>query len=250
MRLIDMHTHLPSERSPAWASWTPESTLARMDSEGVERAVVMTLDGLAYDPRRGNDVLAEACAHHPERLVAAGTVDPRRPDAADDVRRCADRGFRAIKLHPWLQGFSPLESYMDPVARAAADCGLPLLIHDGTPPNSSPLQLAYLASRHPELTVVLAHGGLFDLWEDAVAAACRHPNVHITLCGSAPLSLFRRIVDLVPPHKLSLGTDAGFGDADLPRHRLAVHRALLADLPSETSAALTSGNAERLLGLT
>jgi predicted TIM-barrel fold metal-dependent hydrolase len=148
-----------------------------------------------------------------------------------------------------MQGFSPLESYMAPLAETAAECGLPLLVHDGSPPYSSPLQLAHLASHHPELTVVLAHGGLFDLWEDAVAAACRYPNVHITMCGTAPLSIFRRIIQLVPCDKLSLGTDTGFGDPDLARHRVAVHRALLAELPEDTVLALASGNAERLLGL-
>jgi uncharacterized protein len=246
---VDMHTHLPAQASPEWARWRREDALAAMDRFGVTRAAVMTLDGLGFDAVAGNDVVAEACAGSEGRLIPLGTVDPRRPDAADELRRCAERGFRAIKLHPWMQGFSPLESYMTPVAEAAIECGLPFVVHDGTPPYASPLQIAHLAGRFPELTVVLAHGGLFDLWEDAVAAALRHRNVHITMCGTAPLAIFRQIALQVPIAKLSLGTDSGFGDPDLPRHRLSVHRAILAELSEGDAAALTHRNAERLLGL-
>ncbi|MBB5791204.1 amidohydrolase family protein [Jiangella mangrovi] len=249
MTFVDMHTHLPAATSPDWARWRQADVLAAMDRHGVTRAAVMTLDGLGFDAVAGNDVVAQACAGSDGRLIPLGTVDPRRPDAAAEVHRCADRGFRALKLHPWMQGFSPLEAYMDPVAEAAIEHGLPFVVHDGTPPYASPLQIARLAARFPELTVVLAHGGLFDLWEDAVAAALRYPNVHVTMCGTAPGAIFRQIVAQVPVEKLSLGTDSGFGDPDLPRHRLSVHRAILAELPGDDAAALAHRNAERLLGL-
>ncbi|SEE87933.1 amidohydrolase family protein [Jiangella alba] len=250
MSFVDLHTHLPSAAAPEWSSWRQPDVLAAMDRLGITRAAVMTLDGLGYDAVAGNDVVARACAGSDGRLLPLGTVDPRRPDAADELRRCADRGFHAIKLHPWMQGFSPLEAYMEPVAVAAIERGLPFVVHDGTPPYASPLQIARLAARFPELTVVLAHGGLFDLWEDAVAAALRYPNVHITMCGTAPLAVFREIARRVPAAKLTLGTDSGFGDPDLPRHRLSVHRAILAELPDDDAAALAHRNAERLLGLT
>ncbi|PZF84231.1 amidohydrolase family protein [Jiangella anatolica] len=250
MSLVDLHTHLPSAAAPAWASWRQSDALAELDRFGIARAAVMTLDGLAYDAVTGNDVVAQVCAGSDGRLLPFGSVDPRRPDAADELRRCADRGFHAIKLHPWMQGFSPLEAYMDPVAEAAIERGLPFVMHDGTPPYASPLQIARLAARFPELTVVLAHGGLFDLWEDSVAAAVRYPNVHITMCGTAPRAVFREIVRRVPVAKLTLGTDGGFGDPDLRRHRLSVHRAILAELPDGDAAALAYRNAERLLGLT
>jgi uncharacterized protein len=221
-----------------------------MDERGVDRCVVMTLAGFCGDPRPANDAVAQYCAGSGGRLVPFGTVDPHQPHAADELLRCAgDLGCRAIKLHPWLQGFSPVEPCLDPVAEAAIEAGLPLVFHDGTPPYSSPLQIANLAQRFPALTVVLAHGGLFDLWLDAVAAARRHPNVHITLCGTAPLGVFRQVLAHTDPAKLTIGTDTGFGDPDLARHRLAVHRLLLAEQEAAVAEAIAHGNAERLLGL-
>lgn len=244
-----MHTHLPAADSAAGRAWRRDDVLTAMDTVGVTRAAVMTYDGLVGDPRPANDAVAAACAGSAGRLVPLGSVHPRHPDAADELRRCAgELGCAAIKLHPWLQGFSPVEECLDPVAAAAIETGLPLVVHDGTPPNSSPLQIAHLAERFPDLTVVLAHGGLFDLWRDAVAAARRHPNVHLTLCGTAPLGIFRQVVALVGAEKISLGTDSGFGDPHLTRHRLAVHRLLLAGQDPPAAAAMAYGNATRLLG--
>jgi predicted TIM-barrel fold metal-dependent hydrolase len=244
-----MHTHLPSESAPAWQHWNQAEVLGGMDALGIDRAVVMTLDGLGYDAVRGNDVVEQACHNSGDRLLPLGSVDPRRPDAADELHRCADRGFRAIKLHPWLQGFSPLQASMTPVAEAAAARGLPLVVHDGTPPFASPLQIAWLAGRHPDLTVVLAHGGLFDLWQDSAAAVLRYPNVHVTLCGTAPAAVFRALLRMLPPDRVSMGTDGGYGEADMTRHRMAVHRLLLEELDPDDAAAVSHRNAERLLGL-
>jgi uncharacterized protein len=249
MTIVDLHTHLPSEHSPQWADWRQTDVLRDMDSRDIDAAVVMTLDGLIGDPVRGNEIVEQACAGAGGRLVPACSVQPRDPGAADEIRRCADRGFRLIKLHPWLQGFSPLEVYMDPVAAVAIERGLPVIVHDGTPPYASPLQIAAWAARHPELTVILAHGGLFDLWQDAAAAALRHDNVHLTLCGSAPAATFRQVLGRIPAAKISIGTDTGFGDGDVADFRLAVHRALLAELDPADAAAIAAGNARTLLGL-
>lgn len=251
MSFLDMHTHLPAESSAAWRAWRRDAVLARMDELGVTRSVVMTLDGLMGDPRPANDIVAAACAGSDGRLIPFGSVDPHRPWAADELVRCAEElGCRAIKMHPWLQGFSPVEECLDPVAEAAVRVGLPLVFHDGTPPYASPLQIANLAGRYPDLTVVLAHGGLFDLWRDAVAAALRYPNVHITLCGTAPLGIFREVVAQVGPARISLGTDTGFGDPDLATHRIGVHRILLAEQDEASRAAMAYRNAEQILGLT
>lgn len=246
-----MHTHLPEEDSPGWRSWTAAATLDRMDELGVERSVVMTVDGLRPGRSvRGNDVIARACADSGGRLIPFASVDPHDPGAAGEVTRAVTKlGCRGVKLHPWLQGFSPMEDCVRPVAEAALALGVPMTFHDGTPPYSSPLQIAYLAEQFPNLTVILAHGGLFDLWQDAIAAAQRHRNVYITMCGTAPLAIFRRIASAVDRTRLSVGTDSGYSDLETSRHRFAVHRRLLDELDPANAELVAAGNAERILGL-
>jgi predicted TIM-barrel fold metal-dependent hydrolase len=45
--------------------------------------------------------------------------------------------------------------------------------------DSSPLQIAAFAARHPKVTVILGHGGLHDLWKEAIVAADRTANLYL-----------------------------------------------------------------------
>lgn len=242
--IVDCHTHYVSR---AYAHLRAGSLVDSMDAYGVDHAVVFTLDGFFEDVRRHNDELAGFVAAHPGRLTAFATVYPRDVDVADEIHRAVtELGMKGVKLHPWLQGFSPLEAYMEPVARACAELGVPLISHDGTPPYSTPLQLGLLAERHPDLTVILGHSGLLQLWPEALAAARRNHNVWLCLCGP-PTSALQKLVDGAPNDRIVYGSDTGFGHDYQARHRLEQVRAL--DLSPAALDAILGGNARRLLGL-
>lgn len=242
--IVDCHTHYVGR---AYAHLRAGSLIDSMNTYGVDHAVVFTLDGFFEDVRRHNDELAAFVAAHPRRLTAFATVYPRHGGAAAEIRRAVlDLGMKGVKLHPWLQGFSPLEGYMEPVARACAELGVPLIFHDGTPPYSTPLQLGLLAEQHPDLTVILGHSGLLQLWPEALATARRNDNVWLCLCGP-PTSALQKLVDGVPHARILFGSDTGFGHDYQARHRLEQVRSL--DLPAASLDAILGGNAARLLGL-
>jgi predicted TIM-barrel fold metal-dependent hydrolase len=242
--IVDCHTHYLSR---AYAHLRAGSLVDSMDTYGIDHAAVFTLDGFFEDVRRHNDELARFAAAHPGRLTAFATVYPRHPGSAAEIRRAVtELGMKGVKLHPWLQGFSPLEAYMEPVAQACVELGVPLIFHDGTPPYSTPLQLGLLAERHPELTVILGHSGLLDLWPEALAAARRSPNLWLCLCGP-PTYALQKLVDAVPHDRILFGSDTGFGHDYQARHRLEQVRAL--GLPAASLEAILGGNAARLLSL-
>jgi predicted TIM-barrel fold metal-dependent hydrolase len=236
--MIDCHVHQPSGDA-----YPPGEYLAFMDELGVERAVVFTYDGLLGPSPALNDSLARFAAD--ERFVAFATVDPRRPDAAGEVERCVrEHGMRGVKLHPWLQGFSPHGEFMD----ALCELGLPILFHDGTPPYSAPLQIAVLARRHANTAFVLGHGGLHDLWREAAAAA-ELPNVHVCMCATPPYAM-RRLVERVPLERLLFGTDGGLAPA--PRQAyvaLRIRQLERLGLSPRQRRAILDENPRRLLGL-
>jgi predicted TIM-barrel fold metal-dependent hydrolase len=199
--VIDFHVH-----QPAGAAYEAPAYVALMDELAIDRSVVFTFDGLRG--QRDNAALARFVDAAPERLVGFATVDPRAADAADDLAHALDAySLRGVKLHPWLQGFSPHERSLDPICEVAAERDAPVLFHDGTPPYSAPLQIAVLARRHPRTQIVLGHGGLHDLWREAAAAA-ELPNVHVCLCATPPYAM-RRLAERVPLERLLFGTDGG-----------------------------------------
>lgn len=213
--MIDFHTHTPAWRTATWLAGTPfgaDDFVQFMDSAGIERAVVLSHDGLFDATPQANDDLAAFVGRYPTRLVGFGTVHPRRADAAAEVERMlVQLGLRGLKLHPWLQGFSMHELSLDPICEVLAGRGGMLLSHDGTPPYSTPAQIAALARRHPALPVVLGHGGLHDCWREALALTGETPNLYLCICGTPPYAA-RRILAQAPPHKVLFGTDAGLSD--------------------------------------
>lgn len=213
--MIDFHTHTPAWRTASWlagAAFGADEFVAFMDTAGVDRAVVLSHDGL-FDARpRANDELAAFVRAYPDRLVGFGTVNPRREEAVAETRRMfTELGLAGMKLHPWLQGFSMHEPSLDPICGVIVEHGGILLSHDGTPPYATPAQIAALARRHPRLPVVLGHGGLHDCWREALAAVLDTDNLYLCLCGTPPYAA-RTILAGAPPGRVLFGTDAGLSD--------------------------------------
>jgi predicted TIM-barrel fold metal-dependent hydrolase len=251
--MIDFHVHQPTAREASSGEKYPYGAaeyVAAMDELGIELSVVFTFDGLAHPSPAANDALAEWVAEAPDRLVAFGTVDPLSADAPRETERClTDLGMRGLKFHPWIQGFCPHQPFMDPIAEVAADHGVPILFHDGTPPYSTPLQIAALARRHPRLPCVLGHGGLHDLWREAIVAVTRTPNLHVCLCATPNIGM-REVARRCPPDRLLFGTDAGLAEPALQAfvaERVREVRSLA--IPDELRRAMLFDNPRRLLRL-
>lgn len=241
--MIDFHVHQPSRDA-----YGPQEFVAGMDELGVDVSVVFTYDGLLRPTPEANDSLARFVAAAPERLVAFATVDPRDPGAGDEVERCVrEHGMRGVKLHPWLQGFSAHEAGLQSLCEAAGELGIPILFHDGTPPFSTPLQLATLARRQPRTTIVLGHGGLHDLWREAIAAVKTTENVHLCMCGT-PGYAMRAIVARCPLERLLFGTDAGLRPEPVQRYaRLRILQLNELGLDADQREAILELNPRRLL---
>jgi predicted TIM-barrel fold metal-dependent hydrolase len=241
--VIDFHVH-----QPAAAAYGPEEYLSAMDELGVDVSVVFTYEGLLRPTAAANDSLAAWVAAGAERLVAFATVDPRDLEAGEEIERCVrEHGMRGVKLHPWLQGFSAHTPGLQDVCVAAGRLGLPVLFHDGTPPFSTPLQLAALARRHPGTQIVLGHGGLHDLWREAIEAVLTTTNVHLCMSGT-PGYAMRAIVARCPLERLLFGTDAGLRPEPLQRYAvLRVRQLDELGLDATQREAILVANPRRLL---
>jgi hypothetical protein len=248
---VDCHVHQPARREDGTYPYLAKEYVAFMDELEIDISVIFTIDGFWQDPCACNDFLADWCAGYPDRLVPFCTVDPRKKNAALEVERCVEQlGMRGIKLHNWLQGFSPLEPFMAPVCETAQRLGIPMIFHDGTPPYSSSLQIARLAAEYPELKVILGHAGLHDLWPEAIAAGRRNRNVYLCMCATPPFAM-ERIVDEVPTEQIVFGSDGGlFHTVDQPYVDYRFREFEELDISPEVKAAILGDNARKLLGIT
>jgi uncharacterized protein len=246
--IVDCHTHW----GPCYKTrdgLDPSQWLAAEARYGVTHAVVAPLVGLHDDmllPQE-NDDIAKVCAASGGRMVPFFTVNPYRKDAAvAEFRRCVDvLKMRGLKLHPWVQGVILNTEVVDELCEMAAHWKIPLLFHDGTPSYSLPSQMALLARRHPNTTMILGHCGLFEHWREAIAAMCYAQNLWGCLCGPY-LSAMSELVRRCDPQRLVWGTDYGCSFGDVVGYRLNLLKLLR--LTDHDYQRITEHNPRRLFG--
>jgi predicted TIM-barrel fold metal-dependent hydrolase len=202
---------------------SPERLLKKLDAEGIDRAVLVNYpapDVMGFT-HSVNDYVAEYCRAAPDRLIPMGGVHPRyAEDAAAEVRRAADLGVRALKLHPchmavvpnaYLDGMDSLRALYEEAQRLQ----LPVMIHTGTSifpgarsRNGEPMAVDDVAVDFPDLTIILAHGGR-PLWmEQAFFLVRRFPRVWMDVSSIPPKAILRYFPRLVEiSDKVLYGSD-------------------------------------------
>jgi predicted TIM-barrel fold metal-dependent hydrolase len=183
---------------------SPAALLSLLDDESVERAVLINYvapEVMGFD-ERVNDWVVRFAAHRPDRLLAAGSLHPRRVrDARGETLRLFESGIRLLKIHPPHQMFSAAahregDEALAGIYAAAEEAGRPVTIHTGTSvfPGArnrfaDPMAVDDVAVDFPRLTILLAHAGRPLYMDTAVFLARRHPNVYLELSGIPPQKL-------------------------------------------------------------
>jgi len=245
MKIIDCHTHFPGsllgDKPRPIAPIREEFTKA-----GLSGAWLFTTDGLFRDCAKHNDILAQTVREHRDFFVPFGTVNPH--DGAEaaiaELERCKNQLHMAgVKFHPWLQAFSQTHPALLPILQRAGELGMPVIYHDGTPPYSTPLQIAAAAEQASNTQIILGHAGLDDLYEDAILACRRHPNIYLCCCANSCGPL-QEIVKRCPGDRLLFGSDGGFCP-NLVHGAIAKLRTL--DWPPDRLNSIFYENAMRLI---
>ena len=236
--------------------------------------------------RRFNEEMALLCRDADGRLRALATLPLARPELAARELEYAVRqlGMLGAMIGTDVRDVDLAAEALDPLWEAARALGVPIMLHPtytgpggGLSPRSyvnlhgravdttycaTRLILAGLFDRHPDLTIVLVHGGGFLPYQAGRLDACYQagdlsdrplerdrPSAYLgcfcydTALLSAPAA--RMLVDTVGAERVMLGTDYPFPIAD----QGAVER-LSNALPGDATVRLVlRGNAERIFGL-
>jgi predicted TIM-barrel fold metal-dependent hydrolase len=241
---------------------SPERLLRRLDKDGIARAVLVNYPSpdLMGFTARVNEYVAEYCKAAPDRLVPMGGVHPRfAEDAAAEVRAAAERGVRALKVHPPHMAVAP-NAYLDgqgalrAIYEEAQRLRLPVMIHTGTSvfPGArsrlgEPMAVDDVAVDFPDLKIVLAHGGR-PLWMDqAFFLVRRFPNVYMDVSSIPPKAILRYFPRLAEAAgKVLYGSDWPAPGVRSMADNLRDFRAL--DLPAEAFTKMLETNAREVFG--
>ena len=269
----------PGDRTALIAAqlgWDPPGTadaladrwVVELDRHGVSRAVL-----IASIPGDEESVGA-AVARHPSRFVGFFMFNPLAPDAAHRLQRAlGDVKLRGVALFPAMHGYPLDDARVAKVFEAAADHRAVVFAHCGvltvgvrkklglpSPFDlrlGNPLALAAMASRFPQVPVVVPHFGA-GFFREALMAADQCGSIHLDTSSSNSWvkyhngltleAVFRHALEVAGPDRVLFGTDSSFFPRGWQR---SVYDAQMAALDSagareDVRAKILAGNFDRL----
>ena len=281
--IIDIHTHIfPDELAPRavkqLAGRSGETAFLDGTAAGLEESMrrhgigISVTQPVSTKASQIPSINAFAIAlQQRSGLVNFGSLFPDYEGNAAEIERLREAGIKGVKFHPDYQQFYVDEERMFPLYRLMADAGLIAFFHAGVdiglgpPYHGLPDRLATVLERVPDLTVVAAHFGGFQLWDDVDVGGGDDAGVKLeNIAGSEALHL-AALEDLailvdeddsIPPlvegdmarrhgiGKILFGSDSPWADQGV---EIELHRKC--GLTQTELAAVFHDNAAQLLGV-
>jgi uncharacterized protein len=255
--IIDAHVHLG--KSYAWASYesytfqTPLGPRDTFDAEvfseimrnlKIDAAVIMTSKQASSsgDNTRENKEIASIARRNPDKFFGMAIVDPLKENAPEELTRYVQElGIKALKLHPYAQCYSPILPCVQTLVERAVRLRVPVMVHSGTAPHTTPLQIATLADLFPDATIILAHAGLSETYAaDARLAAKRHENVFLeTSC--LPAGYVGMAIREIGAERVMFGSDSPWNVTETELDKIKVLK-----LPEEDEIRVLGGTAAKV----
>ena len=272
--LVDLHVHFMPKNvmDKVWAyfdavgpltgtSWPIAYRTDELDRLDRLRALgVRVFPSLLYPHRPGMAAWLNAWARdfagqHTDVLHTA-TFFPE-PDAATYVAQELVAGAAIFKAHLQVGAYDPRDPQLDAVWGQLADAGVPVITHCGSGPTPGPFTgpgpIGEVLTRHPSLTLVIAHMGMPE-YAEFLDLAGRYDRVHLDTTMAFtdfvearspwPTDLTPQLLDL--QDRIVLGSD--FPNTPYPySHQIEALARL--DLGDAWLRAVLHDNGARLVGL-
>lgn len=213
----DLHCHLSGVDGN-----TPQERIARLleyaDRMGVQRLCFFMGTEWSTEPtpddfRRQNDEVLEAISGYRDRCYGFVYLNPKHEQQSlDELERCVAKGpMVGVKL--WTAERCSNAS-LDAIVRRAGELKAVIYQHTwlkvegNLSGESTPMDLATLAARHPTIPLICGHTG--GDWERGIRAIRESPNVSVDLGGSDPTAgMVEMAVRELGAERVLYGSDIG-----------------------------------------
>ena len=206
----------------------------------------------SYDPspeemRKQNDEVIEALERWHDRAFGFVYLNPNHvEESLAELDRCVRDGpMVAVKLWMARRCHTP---ELDPIVKRAAELKAPILQHTfvnslgNLPGSSTPMDLAELARRHPQVPLICGHTGAN--WEMGIRAIRNCKNVSVEMSGFDPTAgVTEMAVRELGAERVMYGSDAG-GRSFASQ----LGKVFGADIPEAARRLILGENLRRLLG--
>ncbi|MDD5493035.1 MAG: TatD family hydrolase [bacterium] len=242
--IIDIHTHIfpdhgaakiiaaleAEAKCKAFTDGTRQGLLDSMQRSGVQVCVQVPVATRADQVENINSYAIKVTDH---RIVSFGTLHPKYPHYKKEISRLKASGIKGVKFHPEYQDFFPDDEAMFPVYEELSKARLTAFFHAGRDiafanVHGTPAHFARLIKAFPNLKLVLAHMGGFQMWEEVLEEIIgKDVYIDTSFCMDyMSRHAFLRLVERHDPDLILFGTDSPWQDQ---KQELAKLRTLITD---------------------
>ncbi len=263
--IIDSHTHVfpdtLAERAIAKlsvnsglvpsADGTVSGLIEGLDDCGIDKAVALNIATKPMQDVKVNDFALDTAKKYGDKLIVFGSVHPYSECMESELLRLKENGIKGIKLHPEYQRFEADDKSVFDMYSLISELGLLVTFHAGFDiayPNSdyaSPMRLARVLDRFPDMRAILAHMGGMLKWDEVdELIAGRDCCLDTAMCaGYIKDDTLMRLIEKHGVEKILFATDT-------PWNNWADSIAMIERLPlsKEEKEMIYHKNIERIIG--
>ena len=240
------------DQSPPVTRGTVRELLEGMSQWGIDKAVILPIATKPSQQATINNWARDVQSANDGRIISFGSVHPEAEDALSELERIKEIGLYGVKLHPDYQNVFADDEKLFPIYRKCAELGLPVILHAGLDALSvdcihcTPQRSVKILDAVPELTLILAHLGGNECWDD-VERYLVGRDVYFDTAFIDGNIADEQTLRIIRSH----GADKILFASDCPWHPSSREKAMLERLPltDEERELISHKNAERLLGL-
>ncbi len=259
--IIDFHTHVFPDhiafqaleklqiaaKTKANTEGTVSSLLQSMDNAGIDSSVICSI---ATRPGQFDNILQWSEAIQSPRIIPLPSIHPDEKEIGQKLSLIKQKGFAGIKIHPYYQDFFINEARLAPVYESLIKENLLVVMHTGYDiafdydNRVTPLPIAELITRYPELKLVTTHFGAWSAWDEVEKHLIGKPVYIETSLSLQSISheQAKRMFQAHPPEFLIFGSDSPWED-----QKESIARIKALNLGKEMENRIFSENARRLL---
>ncbi len=242
--IIDIHTHIFPDHGAAriiaaleeegdcqaFTDGTRQGLLDSMQQSGVQVSVQAPVATRADQVEIINSYAIKVTD---QRIISFGALHPKYLHYKKEIARLKAAGIKGVKFHPEYQDFFPEDEVMFPIYEELAKAKLIAFFHAGRDiafdnVHGTPARFSKLIKAFPNLKLVLAHMGGFEMWEEVLEQIIGK-DVYIDTSYSMNYmsnQAFLQLIERHDPDLILFGTDSPWQGQ---KEELAKLKALISD---------------------
>ena len=262
--IIDMHMHAFPD-SIAQKTIEKLTSIAKIPShtdgslQGIktilerENIALGLLLPIATKPGQQKKVNDWAKASQKGNILSFGSVHPDDPQSIEEIHRIKEMGLKGIKLHPDYQDFFVDEQRLFPIYETMQKLKLSVTFHAGFDPlspdliHARPEAIARVSDFFPDLTIIAAHMGGYNLYEEVLEHLAGKKNVYFDTSMSyvgCPIETYEKIIKTHGTKRILFGSDCPWS---LPSLELSMLDNIT--LSEDERKDILYNNAKKILGI-